>query len=160
MDGDSNTNPTIQEWIDEIETYVEDYDSIVGSCSAEQKNTVIDGLYVAENEDLEQADLGSLLRMHDLANPWYFLDDFKKRFSEDIVERIKNDLIEKIKTSHDVSDDEVSTDNDVFEKRMSAADIVSIIGTDRQVIRKNGNCDAEVFYALELDANDKVKVAA
>ncbi len=75
MDADSNENPSIQQWVEEINTFSDDY----SFPSSSYRNEEIEGLFVAKDENLEQATYSSLLEIRSETEKWTF---FSKPLAE------------------------------------------------------------------------------
>ena len=88
MDGDSDDNPTILQWMNEVEKFDDSY-LLMNLSGNSFKNKEIDGLIVAKEDSLEQATYGSLLEIRADAKKWTIFSkplaeqtqvDFKKQF--------------------------------------------------------------------------------
>jgi hypothetical protein len=69
MDGDSDDNPTILQWMNEVEKCEDSY-LLMNLSGNSFKNKEIDGLFVAKEDSLEQATYGSLLEIRADAKKW------------------------------------------------------------------------------------------
>ena len=69
MDADANDNPTILQWMNEVEKFDDSY-LLMNLSGNSFKNKEIDGLFVAKEDSLEQATYGSLLEIRANAKKW------------------------------------------------------------------------------------------
>ena len=144
MDGDSDDNPTILQWMNEVEKFDDSY-LLMNLSGNSFKNKEIDGLFVAKEDSLEQATYGSLLEIRADAKKWTIFSKPLAEQTQVAIDAVKTDLKNRIRSLH------------VDSIKTPAAEIVAKLGSEEKTV-PTGLSFQTTTYGIELFEGDKIKV--
>ena len=144
MDGDSDDNPTILQWMNEVEKFDDSY-LLMNLSGNSFKNKEIDGLFVAKEDSLEQATYGSLLEIRADAKKWTIFSKPLAEQTQVAIGAVKTDLKNRIRSLH------------VDSIKTPAAEIVAKLGTAEKTV-STGLAFQTTTYGIELFEGNKIKV--